>query len=51
MTEKTCPSCAMDVDKSNKTCPVCGHEFRNFPVWQQVIAIFLVLLFIVYLIL
>ena len=51
MAKKTCPSCAMEVDKSHKTCPVCEHEFRTVPVWQQVVAVGLLLLFVVYFIL
>lgn len=51
MAEKTCPSCAMRVDKQAKTCPICGHEFRVFSVWQQVVAVFLLLLFLLYFIL
>jgi RNA polymerase subunit RPABC4/transcription elongation factor Spt4 len=51
MAEKTCPSCAMRVDKKATACPVCGHEFRTFSIWQQAIAIFLLLLFLLYFIL
>lgn len=23
---RTCPSCAMEIDAAEKTCPICGYE-------------------------
>ena len=48
MAKKECPSCAMDVDKKHKECPVCGHEFQSFSVWMQVVAVLLLMLFVLY---
>jgi len=27
MSNRECPSCAMEVDKSAENCPICGYEF------------------------
>jgi uncharacterized paraquat-inducible protein A len=52
MPKKECPSCAMEVDATSNTCPVCGYEFtdtRNKNLkW---IALLLALLFLLYLLL
>lgn len=29
MKKKECPSCAMEIDKNVKNCPVCGYEFTQ----------------------
>ncbi|WP_416868183.1 MAG: zinc ribbon domain-containing protein [Imperialibacter sp.] len=50
MKKKECPSCAMDVDRSSKVCPFCGHKFEQYSPVVKWTAIFLVLLFLLYLI-
>lgn len=27
--EKECPSCAMNVPRDEKVCPICGYEFPD----------------------
>ncbi len=27
MATKECPSCAMEIDKQEQACPICGYEF------------------------
>jgi len=51
MPVKECPSCAMDVDKSARECPVCGYEFQHFSLWKQIVAVILLVLFVLYFIL
>lgn len=46
MKTKECPSCAMDIDSKEKKCPVCGHKFDKFPLWQKIIALLLLLAFL-----
>ncbi len=46
--KKECPSCAMKIDKAAKTCPVCGYEFPRPNRLFQFIAIFLLLLFLLF---
>ena len=46
--KKECPSCAMTIDKAAKTCPVCGYEFPRPNRLYQFVAIFLLLLFIIF---
>jgi len=45
---KACPSCAMDVDNDAKVCPVCEHEFEQFPPWMKIVAVLLVIIFSIY---
>jgi RNA polymerase subunit RPABC4/transcription elongation factor Spt4 len=50
MSKVECPSCAMEVDFKNKTCPVCGYEFTSKQTrlkWVAlVLAIFLLLIYL-----
>ncbi|MBL7858618.1 MAG: hypothetical protein JNM57_13090 [Cyclobacteriaceae bacterium] len=51
MRKKECPSCAMEVDAKNSTCPVCGYEFTDsYRSGLKWVAIALALLFLIYLI-
>lgn len=46
LAKKECPSCAMQVDKNSRLCPICSYEFpRQNPLYQWV-AIALVILFL-----
>jgi RNA polymerase subunit RPABC4/transcription elongation factor Spt4 len=48
MSKKECPSCAMEVESTSKTCPICGYEFTGFPSWIRWMAIALLILFALY---
>jgi RNA polymerase subunit RPABC4/transcription elongation factor Spt4 len=50
MKKKECPSCAMMIDDSSKTCPVCGYEFPGSPAALRWAALLLAILFLIYLI-
>jgi len=41
--QKECPSCAMTVDKAEKTCPICQYEFPTQPKAFSWIAILLII--------
>ncbi|MBK7390138.1 MAG: hypothetical protein IPI23_14025 [Bacteroidetes bacterium] len=48
MKKKECPSCAMEIESSSATCPVCGYEF---PVQSKIytwVAIFLLVVILLY---
>lgn len=40
---KECPSCAMEIDKSEKVCPICQYEFPLQPKAVQWVAILLII--------
>lgn len=40
---KECPSCAMEVDKKAKLCPVCQYEFPSTQKAYSWIAILLII--------
>jgi len=44
--KKECPSCAMEIDKSAKRCPICDYEFPGSNPINKWVAIFLVLVFL-----
>lgn len=46
MKKKECPSCAMEIDKSAKSCPICGYEFPSIDIWLKMVALLLILLFL-----
>jgi RNA polymerase subunit RPABC4/transcription elongation factor Spt4 len=52
MSKIECPSCAMNVDSGNKTCPVCGYEFTTKQTglkWVAILlAIFLLLIYLLF---
>ncbi|MFY0688153.1 MAG: hypothetical protein JXQ90_13360 [Cyclobacteriaceae bacterium] len=50
MKKKECPSCAMNIDASEKVCPICQYEFTQTSMGVKWVAILLVLLFLFYLI-
>ncbi|MCH8548031.1 MAG: zinc ribbon domain-containing protein [Balneolaceae bacterium] len=31
MKKKECPGCAVEVDKSEEVCPICGYDFPKQP--------------------
>ena len=46
MQKRECPSCAVEIDKREQVCPICGYELpqqKNNIKW---IALFLALLFL-----
>ncbi len=43
---KECPQCAMQIERKEKKCPICGHKFQQFSRTQQAIAILLLVLFV-----
>ncbi|HLT82440.1 MAG TPA: hypothetical protein VKZ86_15535 [Cyclobacteriaceae bacterium] len=47
MAKKECPSCAMEVDATHHTCPICGYEFparSNTLRWVAIVLVLLLLL-------
>jgi hypothetical protein len=50
MKKRECPSCAMNVDASNKECEICGYEFADTPVGYKLVAVMLILLFLFFMI-
>ncbi|HLW20357.1 MAG TPA: hypothetical protein VKX33_08540 [Cyclobacteriaceae bacterium] len=44
--KKECPSCAMEVDEKNSTCPICSYEFPRKNPLHQWVAILLVIAFL-----
>lgn len=46
--KKECPSCAMEVDEPHMACPVCGYEFTSTGGGRRWIAVFLLILILVY---
>lgn len=50
MKKKECPSCAMEVDATSKVCPICGYGFADFSSGYKWVAVFLILLFLLYLV-
>lgn len=48
--KKECPSCAMEIDEDEKTCPICGYEFPGIQPVYQWIALLLILIFLLFLI-
>ena len=48
MKTKECPSCAMEIDKNARVCPICGYEFPQQKVGFQILAILLILLVLLF---
>jgi predicted RNA-binding Zn-ribbon protein involved in translation (DUF1610 family) len=46
MKKKECPSCAMEIDATEITCPVCGYEFPETSTGLKIGAILLIILFL-----
>ncbi|HEV7347498.1 hypothetical protein [Telluribacter sp.] len=42
MKKKECPSCAMNIEEEEKTCPICSYEFPRQAPWLQWVALLLV---------
>ena len=49
--KKECPSCAMEIDKDEKVCPICQYEFPSQPKAVSWIAILLIILILFWLVL
>lgn len=45
-TTKECPSCAMEVEIKNKTCPICGFEFAEYSTAIKWLALLLIIVFL-----
>jgi len=48
--KKECPSCAMMIDDDLKECNICGYEFAEIKPVYRWIAIFLIVLFLLYMV-
>ncbi|WP_420386390.1 zinc ribbon domain-containing protein [Roseivirga sp.] len=50
MSEKTkeCPSCAMEIDADAQVCPICQYEFPKQSKVSVWVAVFLIILFLLY---
>lgn len=49
MKKKECPSCAMEVDQSEKVCPICQYEFpaqAKGTTWVAVLFLVVILLWL-----
>jgi RNA polymerase subunit RPABC4/transcription elongation factor Spt4 len=44
MKKKECPSCAMEIDRDSKVCPICQYEFPPQQTGLRWLAILLALL-------
>ena len=52
MKKRECPSCAMQVDRTARECPICKYEFADETnLSYKWVAILLILLFFLYMIL
>ncbi|MCR9250985.1 MAG: hypothetical protein NXI20_11190 [bacterium] len=49
MKKKECPSCAMEIDRDEKVCPICSYEFPQTSKPIQWVAILLVLVLLYFL--
>jgi RNA polymerase subunit RPABC4/transcription elongation factor Spt4 len=50
MKTKECPSCAMEVDKEAKVCPICQYEFPTQAkgvTWVAVLLLVAILLWLI----
>ena len=48
MPTKECPSCAMEIDTSDKVCPICGYEFpvqSKIYIWVAILILLVGLLY------
>jgi len=45
-----CPSCAVEVDKDNEICPICGYEFPKQSLSVKIGAWIFILLMLLWLI-
>jgi predicted amidophosphoribosyltransferase len=51
MAVQECPSCAVEVERSNEICPICGYEFpvikksTYVAVWLMIVLMIFWLLF------
>jgi RNA polymerase subunit RPABC4/transcription elongation factor Spt4 len=48
---KECPSCAMEIGRNEKICPICGYEFplgtrQNYTVIAALLFLLLMLIFL-----
>ena len=46
---KECPSCAMEVDRKDKICPICQYEFPTQPKAVSWVAALLILVILFWL--
>lgn len=46
MSKKECPSCAVEIDKTEDICPICGYEFPKQTSTLKWVACFMLILFI-----
>lgn len=50
MKKKECPSCAMEIDAKSSICPICQYEFPKVHLGYKWIAIFLIIIMLLYMI-
>jgi RNA polymerase subunit RPABC4/transcription elongation factor Spt4 len=48
MKKKECPSCAMEIMKDEKICPICGYEFPNSNGMFKYLAVILIVIFMLF---
>ncbi|MDZ7721358.1 MAG: hypothetical protein U5R06_00675 [candidate division KSB1 bacterium] len=46
MAKKECPSCAVEIEKQEEICPICGYEFPQPKSTLKWIALGMLILFI-----
>lgn len=44
MSQKECPSCAVEVAQNADVCPICGYEFPQRKSWPRWIAVVILIL-------
>jgi RNA polymerase subunit RPABC4/transcription elongation factor Spt4 len=50
LAKKECPGCAIEVDRSEKICPICSYEFPEQPKSLKIMAWLMAILLILWLI-
>lgn len=45
-----CPSCAMEIDQSEKVCPICGNKMESYSPYLKWVALLLASVMLFYLI-
>ena len=48
MKKKECPSCAVEIERGEKVCPICGYEFPAENNLTKYLVLLLVIIFILF---
>jgi len=47
---KECPGCAVEVERSDDFCPICGYEFPEQPKSLKIMAVLMAILLLLWLV-